>query len=264
MKKVFDTVFRLRNVVIALLILFSLLYYYVPIDQPIDATFLTVSTFLFSVLAGFFISLQSNRHALARDLISSFDGNLAAIYRFFSHFDVKVQDEVGDIFLEHYEPVIERDAWNHHFSHRNNTDTIIRIHMVLDEHLNGKKLNNLENQILNRIIDSLKLAQNDRKKIVSVIEDRIPGSQWALLLILGGVLLFTVSAMTLVAHPVLVALLKAAFATSIVSVLLILRRFNEFKFTRSVIGRQSAQDVVNAIEADRAEPEEEEVAEAAE
>ena len=59
----------------ALFVALSFVYYHIPFETPeTNAIFLTISTFLFSIFAGFFISRQGGRYSQIRTQIAEMDG----------------------------------------------------------------------------------------------------------------------------------------------------------------------------------------------
>ncbi len=66
-------------------IVLAIIYFFVPIQIGSESvsTFMTISTFIFAILTGFFVSRQNNRYNNIRSTISEFDGNISALYRSF-------------------------------------------------------------------------------------------------------------------------------------------------------------------------------------
>jgi len=93
----------------AIFVVLVFLYYYdVAGVQEIDKIFLTLSTFLFALFTGFFISRQARRYGDIRKLTSSFDGVMSATYRAFGHFGNEAQKKVGEIIANHYKMIIDQ------------------------------------------------------------------------------------------------------------------------------------------------------------
>src|SRR3989344_8256669 len=107
-------------VVLFLLLIYG--YYYLDFGGgEIDRVFITITTFVFSMFAGFFITRQSNRYTKIREIISSFDGKLSGCYRAAVNISPKVHEDIGSILKAHYEKVVETKRWDYHLANRSNT-----------------------------------------------------------------------------------------------------------------------------------------------
>jgi len=105
----------------------------------------------------------------------------------------------------------------------------------------------VKNQAVNRIVAGLLDAQKIRKRLVALYEERIPIAQWMLIALLTLILLVTVSLLPS-QHAIIASSLKAAFATAVVFVVIILAKFNSLSFFEKAVGEHSAQDVLDTIE----------------
>lgn len=77
---------KYTNLNIIILLFFLLLYYFMYLDFGAHSQMLlTISTFLFAIFMGFFISRQGVRYSVIRDQITGFDGEISAIYRKFGY-----------------------------------------------------------------------------------------------------------------------------------------------------------------------------------
>ena len=109
----------------AITILFFLLmavYYYIPLSLPLSfEVLITVSTFSFAVLAGFFIQRQGQRYTQISDQLAQFDGELSAMYRSFGHFGLKAQKEDKKNIAKHYNKILKEDQFNYYITHKTST-----------------------------------------------------------------------------------------------------------------------------------------------
>lgn len=237
------------SITAALLLTFFAFFYFVETLLPeADTTFLSVSTFLFAIFAGFFTSRQSTRHEDLRERIAQFDGNLTSIYRAAGTLDDDLQHHLGIMIKDHYSKILSSKRWDYHFNRK--SETISNVHNILKEKISGKEFDDLGKAVLAQVEWSLRDLQRVRKDQVSIYQERIPLPQWFLLYILAFILVATLTTIPsyLLFYP---ALLKAAFTTSIVSVLYLLNRLDAFAFFEGVIGESSARDVIAVIEGSR-------------
>lgn len=227
-----------------LLIGLVLLFYHVTIFENIDHVFISISTFLFTIFSGFFISRQGGRYTNIRDKNAELDGKFSTIYRFAGHLGEETQKRVGDIILNHYRREINSHQWDYSLTHK--TTTLTELHQVMDDAGRKTKLTNIETQAIGRITFALSGAQDTRKQLVALFEERIPRFQWGLMVIFTLILLSTVSAIP--SQGLLFSsILKAAFAASVISVIIILRNLDTLNLFEGTIGEHSAQDVIDII-----------------
>jgi len=104
----------------------------------------------------------------------------------------------------------------------------------------NKKFTTMKSSALSSNFRSFAYMQLARKKMDLLYQERIPVLQWGLLIFLAGILLVAVSAITSVGL-LLPAILKGAFGTSIILVLVILHQFNSLRFFEDTIGEHSAK-----------------------
>ncbi|MBI2051070.1 MAG: hypothetical protein HYT31_04720 [Parcubacteria group bacterium] len=236
----------LSAIFILLFPLFGVAYYYKLLGEStdIDKTFLTLSTFLFALFTGFFISRQASRYGEIRRLTADFDGNMSGIYRLFQHLGKDAQHASGGIIKEYYKK-ITKNGWDYSFTHK--TTTITDLHALLEKTTDKNTGGSMASMAASRIIVGLQEQQKTRKNLVTLREERIPGFQWMLICILTAILVLTVSAIPSAAI-VLGSAVKAAFIVSILVVVALLKQLDNLTLFTGAIGEHSARDVVEIIE----------------
>jgi hypothetical protein len=207
--------------------------------------FLSISTFLFAIFTGFFISRQGRRYSAIRTEIAIFDGMMSTVYRNFAYFGKSINNKTKKIIEDHYKIILKKRSWDYHFTHK--SDTIIKIGKLLLEA--GKKKDdnsNLSNSFLREITRITRDLQIVRKKMVLLHQEDVPKFQWLLLIFLAIILLIAVS-MIPSEEQLIPSFLKGAFGTCVILILILLRRFDDLKFFESTIGESSAQDILDII-----------------
>lgn len=226
-------------------VILAAFFYLVDFSIETDKVFLSISTFLFSIFTGFFISRQASRFNKVRETVASFDGKLTSFYRSSGHIDLKMQKESGAIITKHYTEMLESKQWDYHFS-EHKTTTITSLHGLFDKYIGEEKISNLKNQSVGAMMKGLAACQDFRKQIVALREEKIPRLQWMLIYFFMIMLIITVLGI----HSLGLffgSLLKAAFIVSIASVVLILRKLDALRFSEAIMGQHSANDVVDII-----------------
>ena len=235
----------LKYFAIIIFIILAVIYYVMPVEETNTAqTFLTISTFLFAIFTGFFISRQGKRYTTIRDQIAIFDGELTSCYRQFGHLGKTAQDASAKIIRQHYEKIVKNSAWDYHFNHKSNT--IISLHQLSEKHSGNKSLPSLKHLALQRILTALEALQRSRKSMVSLYTERIPRFQWVVVDLLAIILFITVSTIPSESY-LLGAILKGAFTSSVIFILILLREFDRLNFFEKTIGEHSAQDILDIL-----------------
>ena len=230
--------------ILVVLPVLSFLYFTVEIAQPVDRVFLSISTFLYTIFTGFFISRQASRFNKVRETVTRFDGLMSNLYRTSGHVSATLQQEIGIVISAHYKKILKTKQWNYHFEHK--STTLSAIHELLEEHIEEKKVTKLSNQAIGAIVKGLGAAQDVRKTMLALNRERVPTDQWVLITFFVVMLIATVSSMASVGI-LLPAVLKAAFVISVLSVMFILYHLNNLAFTEDLMGAESAQDVLDII-----------------
>jgi len=239
----------LKYATIVIFILLAVVFYYFSFAETDSSQiFLTVSTFLFAIFAGFFIARQGSRYSQIRDQITTFDGEMSSTYRCFGHLSQSSQEQVKKIITTHYQTIVEKKAWDYHFTHKSNTLTAIN--QLLHQETDKKNLKSLQHLAVQRILVSLEKCQIARKSMIALHQERIPKFQWIVIYILAIILLTTLSLIPS-QHLLIASILKAAFATLIFSVLILLNNFDRLQFFEKTIGEKSAQDILNIFSGKR-------------
>lgn len=238
--------YNLPSTVIVLFLILCFVYFYVDFGaEDTDKIFITITTFFFSIFTGFFITRQGSRYSKIREIISTYDGKMSGMFRASQNISAKVNARISEVILAHYNKIIETRQWDYHFV--NKSTTISSIHKILEEEIGDAKQETLRNQSVGRVLTLASDLQVLRKNMVMLSQERIPQFQWLLIFFFLFILIATVS--ILPSHGfVLGSVLKAAFAVSIVSVVLILRNLDNLHLFEEFIGENSAKDVVNTIE----------------
>ncbi|MFN3301435.1 MAG: hypothetical protein ACK413_00175 [Patescibacteria group bacterium] len=234
--------------ILIIFVIFFFLYYLIQIPPLLNIDdiklFLTISTFIFAIFAGFFISKQSLRYSQIRDTISKFDGNMSFIYRCFQHFD-QAQIEVGKILKAHYQPILKEKKWYYPFTRK--TTTLTSIHNLIEKISQEKSLSDLHKAVLARIMASLQEAQRLRKEMIALYQERYPKLQWVPIYLFTLIIFINLSFVQSY-QSFLTSLFKSIFITGIFFVIILLYKLDQLEFFEGMVGENSARDVLEIIE----------------
>lgn len=226
------------------------IYFLEPFRLKVEVTsiFLTVSTFLFAVITGFFISRQNSRHETIRQHIAIFDGNVTALYRGFSVFGSKTQKKAEKIIRSHYEKILEERQWDYHLTHK--STTITDLGNLLAKSASDTEYASYADHTISNMIISLDTLQSARKQMVSMHIERIPFIEKLLVVVMAAVLLF--SLFLIPSESILLGpAMKGFFGTIIVTTVVILFQLDSLSLFEGMPGEASATDILNIIEGKR-------------
>jgi len=236
---------KLILMIFIVFIIFTLIYYFTSIKGNFDKTLLTISTFVFTICAGFFISRQGSRYSEIRKSVSSIDGNFSSIYRSSGHLGNEVQQKTGQIIKIYYQNILGSKIWNYNFTHK--TTTLTDLHNLLETSTQGT-LSAVASATVGRVMTCLGNIQLERKNLVAVCEERIPLFQWVTTYFLSFTLLFTLFIVVPSNNLIIESLLKSVFSTSVIIILILLRQLDRLELFEGIIGEHSARDVIEIIE----------------
>jgi hypothetical protein len=207
------------------------------------STFLSVSTFLFAIFTGFFISRQGKRYNAMRDAISDFDGEVSSIYRVADMLPKKKNDEIKGIIKKEYRKMGNDTHWEYSFLKKTSFMTDL---MSVPSSMHKHNLDQVSITGIRRIAASLNEMQVIRKKIIVLGKERIPKVQWALIISLALIIIVLIASVNY--HLIIfTTILKTLFSTIVVLVLLILYQFDQLVFYEDEIGKTTAEDVLEII-----------------
>lgn len=227
------------------------IYFFQPLKLGFEMSnlFLTVTTFIFSILAGFFIARQDNRYNEIRSTIAEFDGNVSALHRSFAVFGEEKRKAAADIIGRHYGKILETKRWDYHFTHK--STTITDLGNLLGDISGDEQFASFKNETVSNMIASLDSLQVARKRMVALHVERMPLFEWAIVGFLALLLLFSLLIVPTSSGGLFDSIMKAVFGTMIVLVLLLLKELDSLELFEGILGEASAKDMLSIIEGTR-------------
>jgi hypothetical protein len=216
-------------------------------EYGLDKVYLTVSTFLFSVFNGFFISRQSTRYSDIRNGLSRFDADMTIVFRESTHLRKEEHEHIAHLIREHYAILLKKKDWAYYFTHKS--------HLISDIHASLQKYGDIDmdkvrGECIRKMMGTLDDAQIVRKMLVSLKEETIPKLQQVFIYVLAVILFLAV--LTLPSKDLVFAsLLKSVYMMTIVIVVILLKRFDNLTLFESTIGEHSAKDVISIIDGEK-------------
>lgn len=198
-------------------------------------------TFFFTLFSGFFITRQNDRYTAIAEEISNTDGSFSLLYRI-SGAVPKVQKKVREALRDHYKKILESNNWAYHIL--NPSTTITQIFEAYSD------VNNEEREKISQFGDAYGAAfadlQTGRKKMIMLYEEKLLPLQWALVYILGA--LMVVSFNFIPNHTLLIDVLKIIFGLAVLFVVLLLKQLDDLSLFGKDFNKRTANDILRIIE----------------
>jgi hypothetical protein len=225
------------------IIVVSLLNYAIPkIELNVNIELLiTITTFLFAILAGFFISRLNNRYDRIRGLTSSEDALLLSFFNASKIYGNKFSEEIKEIIDKYY-----INCYDHPVSgaYRQTAPQVQKLWDKMKE-IGKHKSDSLYQLLCQSLVD----LEKARKESSATYNERMSFGQWLVLILLSAIIitgLFLIRTGTLTSSIITVLL-----TASIILVLLITRDLNNFMLGGSPLMEESGQEVLDAIGKER-------------
>jgi hypothetical protein len=144
-------------------------------------TILTVSTFLFAILAGFFISRLNERYSDIRELISNEDAYFFSLFKTAKVYGEKFTNKIVDIIDKYYLVSFENNLSNYYKSTAPYLESIYEVLYEIKEKATESTYANLFSILL-----SIEIVRNKNSVIA---KEKITKSQWMVLMCLTTIIL---------------------------------------------------------------------------
>lgn len=210
----------------------------------LDGVYLTVSTFLFSVFNGFFISRQSSRYSEIRTNLSRFDANMSIIFRESAHLEKEEHEYIKEIITNYYKSMLSKKDWAYYFTHKSTLVASLHEYMGVCGEKNMDKVRGESIRVIMKTLDDIQVI---RKALVSLKEETIPQLQQAFIYVLAVILFLAV--LTLPSKGmVLASVIKSVYMVTVVLVVVLLKKFDDLTIFEGTIGEHSANDMLSIVE----------------
>lgn len=214
-----------------------------PAHEPLQnmELILTISTFLFAILAGFFISRLNSRYDR---VISSFcdeDSNWLAFYRTAYVIGGKFVDKIRDEMDQYYMIAFDGDIGNYYYKQNaKNLQNIYEEIYKLDLSQSPQGVVALQN-LLNHLAE----IERNRNQSSVLTREKLTAGYWIVLLLLAAIIVFCMFFLNL-AQPYS-QILTVLFSTVLVLVLLIMRDLQNLRLGGDAISVESGQELFESI-----------------
>lgn len=194
---------------------------------------LTISTFLFAIVAGFCISRLGSRYDRIRDLIADEDAYFLTFYRtariYGEEFYHKIIEIIDGYYIRCYDFTLS------HYDYRG---TAIHFFKLWDEIEKMKKYRN--ESAYQNLLTNLTSIENCRNSANVIASEALSVGQWTILIFLTGIILFSMFCFR--TNSFYSQIITILFSTSLILVLLIIRDLQNLMYGGKALLEDSGQE----------------------
>ncbi|MBW3013696.1 hypothetical protein KY335_00470 [Candidatus Woesearchaeota archaeon] len=203
---------------------------------------LTISTFLFAILAGFILTRQNSRFDNVRELLTKLDAVWKSLYHTFGLFGTKIQNKSADIIDAAYISAYDFELWNYQ-----KAEIFGDIFSTVYEFINKLKPKTAAQKgAVEVMLNKLENIEVTEHQVGEIAKEKLMISEWAILYILSGIILFCVFYMKV--FTVYSFLFTILLSTAICFVLFIIRDLNNLRLKGELLAYESGQKVFDTID----------------
>ncbi len=230
-----------------IILIFTLVYSFFVIQAHLAvdnySDIIVATVFFFTLFSGFFITRQNDRYSEVAEQISTTDGYFSYLYRI-SGLIPRVQKEIREIIREHYQKIVESNNWAYHVV--NPSTTLTRVAHALASITEKENENVAVAAAWPFTFEVIADLQLTRKKTMMLAHEKLLTFQWALIYILG--LLLIVSFNFIPTHGTFINLLKIVFGISVLLVILLLKQLDDLSLFGKGFNKKTAEDIFRIID----------------
>ncbi|MGA2418105.1 MAG: hypothetical protein ABSF55_02615 [Candidatus Staskawiczbacteria bacterium] len=229
---------------IIFLVVYSLYVFYFNLNIEDYSDIIVAVVFFFTLFSGFFITRQNDRYTSIAEEISNTDGDFSLLYRI-AGVVPWAQDKIREVLRHHYTKILETNNWAYHILNPSTTIT-----KVFDAYREVNDKNDDDAEKLSHFSDAsgqaLADVQVSRKKMIMLYQQKLLPLQWALVYILGA--LMVISFNFIPNHTLIVDLLKIFFGVAVLFVILLLKQLDDLSIFGKDFNKQTANDMLRIID----------------
>ncbi len=200
---------------------------------------LTVTTFLFAILVGFFMSRVNDRYNKMRELIAEEDALWLSFYKNASAFGKAFTQRIVDLIDKYYVIAYDFTSYSSHY-YKQNAKFFLKIFDEL--HVISKKRSQGAYDYLYELLTTLEVKRN--KASVLSLEKIHPG-QWSVLYILAGIIIYCLFYLkTPLIHSHIITMM---LVSAILLIILIMRDLQNTRMYGQIMLLESGQEVFEFI-----------------
>jgi len=201
---------------------------------------LTISTFLFAILVGFFITRLNARYNAIRENTAEEDAYWLAFYKNTAVFGKKFQSKIRDLIDEYYIIAFDSDIVV------NYKPTMKIYKKIYNELVAIKKIKNeKENNLYDDMFSILLNIEIRRNKSAIVILEKLTTGQWSIIIALASMIVFSIFYLSNASFYLQAA--SVILSTTLVLILLIMRDLQNLRPSGQLIMAESGEEIFELL-----------------
>jgi len=202
---------------------------------------LTITTFLFAILLGFFLNRLNSRYNDIRRLVAEEDAYFLSFYKTSQFYGKKFADRIKNLIDKYYVCAYDFTLSDYSHSYRCNSKYFLQMWDELRKH--GK--NYKKQSTYSKLTSDLTSIEKCRNTSSVISSEKLGYGQWFTLLILSGIILF--SLFYLKTDELYSQIITILLSTGLLMILLILRDLQNLMLGGKSLLVESGQEVLELI-----------------
>lgn len=201
---------------------------------------LTASTFLFAILAGFYLSRLNSRYDDTREIVAEEDAAWLSLYRTSVLFGSRFRNTLRELIDKYYVVAYDHDLGNYYKHNAEYCDKIYGELNKLKLPKDGKAF-----LVLSYFIEVLNQIEISRNKSSVITTEKISKGQWLSLILLGSIIIF--SLFSLRTPDFYSQTSTVLLSTTLILVLLILRDLKNYRLGGTALLDESGEEIFDSM-----------------
>lgn len=209
------------------------------VDTSQAQIILTVSTFLFAIIAGFFLSRLNGRYDKIRELVATEDALWLSFYKNAMYYGKAFSKKVAHILDAYYREAFDYDLGKYY------KPTARYIHQL---YVALQKVSTRDPKalaIFSLMVETLSDLEESRNNSAVITQERLTKGQWIVLIFLSVIILISIFALK--TNDIFSQMTTILLATILMMVLLIIRDLENFRLGGSVMVEESGEEIFEFI-----------------
>ena len=229
-------------------IIFGIASIYVPGIGPSDDVklILTISTFLFAIIAGFFISRFNSRYDKMRELVATEDAYFLSLYNMSKFYGESFSKKMSEIIDKYYLISYDFELGTYYKHNAKYLDLIYEeLRRLFKKIYSGTNKNRPSDSPFTRMTMYMAILEDTRNKSSVLSYEKIRKGQWIILFILSSIIIFSI--FYLKVPEIYSQVITVLLSTTLVLVLLILRDLQNLRLGGTNLIMESGEEVFEEI-----------------
>lgn len=197
---------------------------------------LTVSTFLFAILAGFLIARMNSRYDGIRESTGNEDTGSIHLFKLTKNYNEKIAEKVAGLIDKIY--LVYYDHWITPEAYQKNEKIFYKIYDLF------KGAKGRSEDLYIEIMEELDDIKANRRKIQNLLEETVSNGQWVVMIALAFIIIFCLFYMN---TALVYNLTTIILSTTLIMVLLLVRDLNNLMLGGKLLLQESGEEVFEQI-----------------